>query len=143
MSQLKKQKHKNNIARTITNDKGFPYLNTRENNEPANRIGIAQEAQTSKQTNKKAGIQEYYEIVLLFQINVFYFDIFMILQKSCRFEETFLIIINVENGSIFVGCFFFQDSLMNRKFKRTDSFGTECVCNITNVLLSLLIYCPR
>jgi len=51
MSHLKKPQ-KNNIARTITNVKGFPYLNTRKNNEPANRIGIAQEAQTSKQTNK-------------------------------------------------------------------------------------------
>jgi len=47
-----KKKHKNNLARTITNDKGFPYLNTRENNDLANRIGIAHEAQTSKQTNK-------------------------------------------------------------------------------------------
>jgi len=56
MSHLKQKtttkKHKNNISRTITNVKGFPYLNTRENNEPANHIGIAQETQTSKQTNK-------------------------------------------------------------------------------------------
>ncbi len=54
-------------------------------------------------------------------------------------SRTFLIIINVENINIFVETvmhFIFQDSQMNRKFKRTAFIWNRVFCNI---ILTLLI----